>query len=193
MQDSDKSLLKLIALDDRKAFKMLYDRYWEVLIKHAYARLYDVSEAEDLVQDVFLDIWRNRKVLNIHHEVRNYLFTAVKYKVFRVLDQKYIKCELDKEAEFNMDVQNGFQILEFEELYQRIEVIVDRLPERQRVIFKLSRYKHLSTKEIAAKLQISPQTVHNRIHQSLVYLRAELRHFILGVSLIPIAWLILTS
>ncbi|HSI75433.1 MAG TPA: RNA polymerase sigma-70 factor [Lunatimonas sp.] len=193
MQDSDKSLLRLIALDDRKAFKMLYDRYWEVLIKHAYTRLHDVSEAEDLVQDVFLDIWRNRKVLNIHHEVRNYLFTAVKYKVFRVLDQKYIKCELDNEMEFNIDAQNGFQILEFEELYQRIEVIVDSLPERHRVIFKLSRYKHLSTKEIAAKLQIAPQTVHNRIHQSLVYLRAELKHFILELALVPLTWLVLTS
>lgn len=193
MQDSDKNLLRLIALDDRKAFKTLYDRYWDALIKHAYARLHDVSEAEDLVQDVFLDIWKNRKVLNIHYEVRNYLFTAIKYKVFRVLDHKFIKCELDNETEFNMGTQNGFQILEFEELYQRIEVIVDSLPERQRVIFKLSRYKHLSTKEIAAKLQIAPQTVHNRIHQSLIYLRAELRHFILGVPFIPLVWFILIT
>lgn len=193
MQDSDKSLLRLIALDDRKAFKMLYDRYWDVLIKQAFARLRDVSEAEDLVQDIFLDIWKNRKVLNIHHVVRNYLFTAVKYKVFRVLDHKYTVCALDPEMEFKSEAQNGSHILEFEELYQRIEVIVDSLPERQKVIFKLSRYNHLSTKEIAVKLHLAPQTVHNRIHQSLIYLRAELKHFILEVSFIPLAWLILNS
>jgi len=193
MQDSDKSLLRLIALDDRKAFKTLYDRYWDVLIKHAYARLLDESEAEDLVQDIFLDIWKNRKVLNIQHVVRNYLFTAVKYKVFRVLDQKYTTCELSDDMEFDIQLENASQILEFEELYQRIEVIVDSLPERQKVIFKLSRYNHLSTKEIAVKLHLAPQTVHNRIHQSLVYLRAELKHFILEVPFIPLAWLILNS
>ncbi|WP_158857996.1 RNA polymerase sigma-70 factor [Lunatibacter salilacus] len=191
MQDSDKNLLRLIALDDMKAFRTLYDKYWEVLIKHAYARLHDVSEAEDLVQDVFLDIWKNRKVLNIHHAVRNYLFTAVKYKVFRVLDHKYTVCELNPNGEFDGDTVNGSHILEFEELYHRIEVIVDSLPERQKVVFKLSRYNHLSTKEIAAELHLAPQTVHNRIHQSLVYLRAELKHFILMTAFIPIAWLIL--
>jgi RNA polymerase sigma-70 factor (family 1) len=179
MQDSDKDLIRSITLDDRKAFKMLYEKYWDVLIKHAYARIQNVSAAEDLVQDIFLDIWKNRKVLNIHHNVRNYLFTAVKYQVYRVLDQKFTTCALDDESVCDTVVTNGSHILEFDELYHRIEVIVDRLPESQKAIFKLSRYQHLSTKEIASMLNLAPQTVNNKIHQSLVYLRAELKHFIL--------------
>ncbi|MCC5936818.1 MAG: RNA polymerase sigma-70 factor [Lunatimonas sp.] len=177
MLESDRELLSLIASDDVQAFQKLYHRYWDQLIKHAYVRLGDVSTCEDLVQDIFVDIWNKRKAIVVHSNVKAYLLTAVKYQVYRVIDRRQQSCDLESSG-LAEHMQDESDLLSFEELYHRIEVVVEKLPPRQREIFKLSRFGNLSTQEIAEKLQLAPQTVHNKIHQSLTFIKAELKHFI---------------
>jgi RNA polymerase sigma factor (sigma-70 family) len=109
--------------------------------------------------------------------VKAYLLTAVKYQVYRVIDRRQRSCDLETSGLIDQ-MMDETDILSFEEIYHRIEVVVEKLPPRQREIFKLSRFGHLSAQEIAEKLQLSPQTVHNKIHQSLTFIKAELKHFI---------------
>lgn len=183
MLDSDKELLSLIALDDVQAFQKLYHRYWDQLIKQAYVRLGDMSTCEDLVQDIFVDIWNKRKTISVHSSVKAYLLTAVKYQVYRVIDRRQQSCDLESSGLID-HMTDDSDVLSFEEIYHRIEVVVEKLPPRQREIFKLSRFGQLSAQEIAEKLQLAPQTVHNKIHQSLTFIKAELKHFIFWWTII---------
>lgn len=179
MRESDILLLKAMAADNVKAFETIYNKYWEMLVRQAYAKLGDASEAEDLVQDIFLTIWNNRKSLAVQKNLKFYLLTAVKYKVYRVIYSRKVLCDIANldESLVQTDVS---KILEFEELYAKIEVAIDKLPKGQKETFKLSRYNHLSTKEIATKLEIAPQTVHNKIHLSLLFIRAEIKNYLFG-------------
>lgn len=182
MVDSDRELLSLIAFDDVTAFKKLYHRYWDVLIRQANAKLRDISASEDLVQDLFVELWNKRKTITVHTSVKNYLFTAVKYQVYRIIDEQYRSTNLE-EALVDVCEEERGEVLAFEELYQQIEVVIERLPKRQREIFRLSKFGQLSAREIAQRLNIAPQTVNNKIHQSLSFIKAELKHFILMLIL----------
>lgn len=179
MKNADILLLKAMGTGNVKAFEAIYNKYWELLVRQAYVKLGDSSEAEDLVQDIFLTIWNNRKTLTVQKDLKVYLLTAVKYKVYRVIYKRKMLCDIDgiKEVLIQSEVP---RILEFEELYEKIEVAIDKLPEGQKETFKLSRYHQLSTKEIATKLQIAPQTVHNKIHLSLLFIRAEIKNYLFG-------------
>ncbi|MEX2514362.1 MAG: sigma factor-like helix-turn-helix DNA-binding protein [Cyclobacteriaceae bacterium] len=130
-----------------------------------------------------MDIWTKRRSLTIQKNLKIYLLTAVKYKVYRIIYKRKLTCHLSnlEDGVVRTDLP---KILEFEELYQKIEVAVEKLPASQKEAFKLSRINQLSTLEIARKLNIAPQTVHNKIHLSLLFIRAELKHYLLWLSLI---------
>jgi RNA polymerase sigma-70 factor (ECF subfamily) len=179
MKDSDVLLLKAMALGNVKAFEAIYNKYWELLVRQAYAKLGDSSEAEDLVQDIFLTLWNNRKSIAIQKDLKVYLLTAVKYKVYRVIYKRKVLCDIAGLDEVQLKSETP-RILEFEELYEKIEVAIDKLPKGQRETFKLSRINQLSTTEIASKLQIAPQTVHNKIHLSLLFIRTEIKNYLFG-------------
>ncbi|EPR71528.1 RNA polymerase sigma factor [Cyclobacterium qasimii] len=179
MNNADILLLKGMAKGNVKAFEAIYNKYWDLLVRQAYAKLGDSSEAEDLVQDIFLTIWNNRKELTVQKNLKVYLLTAVKYKVYKVIYKRKELCDISLIDEVLVQSEVP-RILEFEELYEKIEVAIDKLPAGQKETFKLSRYQQLSTKEIAAQLQIAPQTVHNKIHLSLLFIRAEIKNYLCG-------------
>lgn len=177
MKDPDILLLKSMAEGNEKAFDAIYNKYWDLLVRQAYAKLGVSSDAEDLVQDIFLMIWNKRQSLVIQKNLKVYLLTAVKYKVFKVIYKRKILCDIS-EFEAVLAHSDMPKILEFEELYEKIEVAIDKLPESQKETFKLSRHNQLTTKEIASRLQIAPQTVHNKIHLSLLFIRAEIKNYL---------------
>lgn len=177
MLDSDRELLSRIAMDDVQAFQKLYHKYWDPMVKQSYAHLQDMSASEDLVQDIFLYVWNKRKSIAIQSSVKAYLLTAVKYQVYRIIDQRRNSFGIES-VDHLKEQESQSDVLSFEEVYSRIEVVIEKLPPRQREIFKLSRFGQMSTKEIADKLHLAPQTVNNKIHQSLNFLKAELKHFI---------------
>ncbi|ULT41149.1 hypothetical protein KRR40_41730 [Niabella defluvii] len=73
----------LLRSDDERNFRLLYDRYWKDLYQKAMSRLDNSSDAEEVVQDVFVSLWNNRYSVVVDESLRAYLFTAVKYAVIK--------------------------------------------------------------------------------------------------------------
>lgn len=161
----------MIKQSNHIAFHEFYQRHWEHLYLRAFSILQNSDVSEDIVQDVFLEIWNRRIDLNIE-KPSQYLFTCVKYAIFKVLQKQKLKerhlntlnsIDLLVQAEASMDTQ---------EIEQAILDHLDLLPGRCKEIFVMSRFENMSNREIALKLGISTKTVENQIYRALKSLKS---------------------
>lgn len=168
---TDQQLLSLLKEGDRMSFTEIYNRYWMTAYRSAIQVLKDEEACMDVLQDVFVWLWQHREQLNVNC-LKAYLLTAVKFKMLNVIRQgrlkdiAYSKIEVEEYA--------AESALEVKELMIMIEEFAQALPPQARQIFQLSRYKHLSNKEIAFEMGISEKTVKNQINISLRKLRSNL-------------------
>jgi RNA polymerase sigma-70 factor (ECF subfamily) len=181
---TDCELLALLKRDDRKAFKSLYQRYWQPLYDAAYQRLRQGFQAEDIVQDIFASLWIRRAELQIEN-LPAYLHAAVRFRVFN-----YIERDLAGAAFFEpFETIAGCQAPADEQLLGKemaklVQLYADTLPEKRKQIFQLHLADSLSTREIADRLQINQKTVQNQLGKSLKGLRRHIAHLGLFCSLI---------
>lgn len=169
-------LLYLLRSGDEKAFRKIYDLYWEKLFISAYNKLKDRELCEDILQEVFIGLWKKRDTLIIQTSLQNYLYASVTYKVYDVFrkNHDFLKNELLEKFEQGIQDANPETLLMHQELIYQIEMAIDALPEKSRIVFKLSREEQLSYIEIAEKLNISVKTVEAHISKSLRLLRNSL-------------------
>jgi RNA polymerase sigma-70 factor (family 1) len=177
---SDEILLSLIKTSDQEAYRKIYLRYWRSLYFVAYRKVHVREVAEELIQNVFLGLWEKRFTSNIE-QLDRYLHTAVKYQVLNYIKSCIIK---KKYAQFSkkqpeLTNEDGDSILIMHELSAAINNAINLLPEKSRVIFRLSRFEDRSIKEIALLLSVSEKVVEYHISKSLKVLRLELKDFIL--------------
>jgi RNA polymerase sigma-70 factor (ECF subfamily) len=177
---TDNALLK--AADEQFAFRILYDRYWEPLYLKALRRLNSEEDAQDIVQGIFVTLWRNRHRVKVEETLAPYLFTALKYAIIKLVYRRAQKGKLlplsilDLEK-YTTDISPAF---EYKELKASIDNEVAGLPDRMRQIYQLSRVQHLRNAEIAELLNISEQTVKNTLSVTLKRLRSKLLHILLA-------------
>jgi len=166
-------------------FEQIFKDNWELMYQSAYSKIGDQSIVEDVLQEIFIDIWQRREKLEITSSIKGYLLTAVKYQVMKYFD------ELAKNrANSSHSLPESFyeeDVFGFEELYKEIEIAVEMLPSRAQLVFRLSRLEGYSVDEIADKLKISPQTVHNQLTKSLKIMRGELKHLAPALAIFFIA------
>lgn len=175
----DNELIDLLKSGDQTAYTQIYDRYQGLLFVYACKITKDEDEAEDIVQEVFFYLWDKRRTILFKTSLPAYLYSAVRYKYFNLLDHKKVRANYaDSLQEFieKGDVQADHVIRE-KELTRLIEKEISLLPPKMREIFELSRKEHLSHKEIAEKLNLSEKTVKNQINNALKELRVKLGMF----------------
>jgi RNA polymerase sigma-70 factor (family 1) len=175
---SDEKLLALLKDGHEEAFDHLYFRYRNKLLSVAYNRLKSREIAEEIVQDVFTDIWQKRQTLQIRNKLSSYLCTAIKYAVLDHIRSQNTKdsyvAEMMKVTErAALSVEHA---VEFYELDFHLNKSIEALPEKCREVFTLSRYENYSVREIAEKLDISPETAKYHIAHALKTLRLNLKH-----------------
>lgn len=170
---SDIALLERIKCDDINAFEALYHRMWEKLFLFAQSRLKNKADAEDVVQQVFMNIWEHRASKNITGSLSSYLFTAVRYEVIDQLaamlkdHQKMAHVQEHILPGFNETLGN----LLAKEMDKEISGHIQQMPEQMQKIFRLSREEQLSPKEIAKTLAITEKTVRNQLSIAVSNLR----------------------
>jgi RNA polymerase sigma-70 factor (ECF subfamily) len=176
---SDSELLDMLNNEDEHAFNELYNRYWERLFNAAYKRLKRVEAAEEVVQDLFTDLWLRREILNIRQELPVYLFSAIKYLVIKQINKTARQDTLvyNSAAIFNDSDNSTEEWLIANDLQSHLQSRVELLPVKCREIYHLSRDEHQSNKDIAQQLNISEKTVENQITKALKRLRASLNSF----------------
>jgi RNA polymerase sigma-70 factor (ECF subfamily) len=164
--ENDIDLLNRLKEDDQFAFTSIYNKYWENLYTVAYAILKDKVVCEDIIQDVFINIWNKRKSMLIKVSLKAYLTASVKYEVFRQLRKKIESLEIIDDLLID-PATSPQENMEYKELLEHMNHIVNKLSTKCREVFILSREKELSHKEIAVIRNISTKTVENQIGKAL--------------------------
>ncbi|WP_298734213.1 sigma-70 family RNA polymerase sigma factor [uncultured Chitinophaga sp.] len=155
----DHKLLSLLQDGNASAFDVLYNRYWDRVLSLAFRKTGDLMEAENIVQDVFVSLWKRRDSLHINGDFSNYLFIAIKYRVLKTLAKKAAASPVDLDSVKSAPLTTSpHEYLEFEEIRERLEMVISQLPEKSRLVYQLKN-EDKSYKEIAAELNLSEKAV----------------------------------
>ncbi|KAA3638420.1 MAG: RNA polymerase sigma-70 factor [Bacteroidetes bacterium] len=172
---TDAELIALLRTDDERAVEFLFREHYDYLCGAVYRVLPRAEAVEDLVQEVFFELWRKRHKLQINTSFRAYLRKAAVNKTLNYIrDQRIKTIDVEKAPEPSSRHTEVTEALEGKELQQKIDDAIDELPERCRMVFVLSRFEEKSYKEIAEELDISVKTVENQISKALKHLRQAL-------------------
>jgi RNA polymerase sigma-70 factor (family 1) len=173
---SDGELLEFVAQENQHAFDELYSRYWKKVLTVAVHKLQDVPEAEGVVQDIFLSLWRRKSQLVITNSINNYLMASVKYRVIRVLDKRRQQRLFEEQSIHSIDILDDStqNYLNFSELSRKLEALVGNLPETCRLVYKLNKEEGMSYRDIALKMGLSEKAVDGHLVRAKKSLRASL-------------------
>lgn len=179
MDPSEKDIINKIKEGDIGIFEMLFKDYYERLCEFGMKYLKSIELAEEVVQDTFYNIWNKRKTLNIRTSLKSYLYTAVRNNCLQELRTRSldIKYENYYKSHYVNDSVSPVDELNAKELNEYIQKALESLPERSRIIFKMSRDEGLKYHEIAEKLSISIKTVEANMGKALKQFRYYLKEY----------------
>ena len=167
----DSLLLIQLSEGSRNAFDTLYEKYWSSVVNEAYKRIGDRDQAKDIAQEVFTSMWTRGTETPIEN-LPAWLYTVTKNHVYKVIQkqERFVPIpDLLSELESYNDRADA-AIIE-KELLRAYEILIESLPDQQRIIFKMRYQDELSPVEIASNLSLSPKTVRNHLGRALVKLR----------------------
>jgi len=172
---SDAELLLLLKEGDKRAYTEIYHRYKFILHNHAWNKLRNKEEAQDILQEVFVGLWAKRDTLKIDTNLSGYLYSAVRNRILDYFSHNNVKLKYINglKPDLTQDVPTDHKARE-----NQLKIIIDNeiaeLPPRTREVFELSRKHHLTYKEIAQRLGTSEETVKKQVSRALHMLRVKL-------------------
>lgn len=174
VEDLEKQWIVSLQQGDRQVFADIYDFYWKKLLSIAFNLTKDKESAEEIVQEVFVSLWKRRETLQIL-SLSHYLATAVKFSTFKVLQRARRHEQILNSEMPQLAYQQDQNMIDARFLQEYLHDVVNTLPERCKLVFQLSRDEYYSNREIAAELQISEKAVEANITRALKVLRVQLR------------------
>lgn len=184
--ENEKPVIEQVKQGNRQAFNRLFNRYYRPLIGYASMFL-PAEEADDVVQEVFLNVWLHRERLDESQSIRGYLLRSVYNTSLNTLKRGNRSVHYSSVSEmelqqlrhdfFDPDRCEVLQSLYNSDIRKDIEQAIDRLPQRCREVFILSYLEGVASKEISHRLGISLSTVDNHIYAALKQLREMLKQY----------------
>lgn len=176
-------LLSLLKDGKEKGFEVIYDRYADRLYQYVFKRVKAREVSEEIVQEVFISLWSKRETVEIHTSLEAYLFVSARYAIlthFRSerVRRNYLEHFTAFLAGRNYD-NSMVEMMDLRELEYNIDNSIDRLPEKCKTVFRLSRIEHEPIPRIAEKMNISRRTVENYLSQAMRHLRTSLGDFLM--------------
>ncbi len=183
---ADIELVERLQKGDVEAFDMIYEKYSGKLYAFSLKYLRSQAESEELVQSVFLKLWENYKNLNKELSFKSYLFTIAYNDICKLFRKRTYLREFISESQYgnsqySSETEDG---IDYQSVLERVQQIVNNLPEKQKNIFLKSRLEDKSTKEIAKEVGLSPGTIDNYISESLKFIRYRMYNENLSVLLL---------
>src|SRR5438445_10719190 len=159
----DVLLLQQIEQGSKHAFNLLYEKHWGKAYAEAYKRLKDSDQAKDIVQEVFTHIWVKKESLHINN-LPAYLNIAIRNKVFKLIEkQKLIHPFFNILENMPATYLQADDNLLWKEFLISYEALLNALPPKRQIIFRLHFQNDLPTKDIATQLGITRKTVQNQL------------------------------
>ncbi len=167
-------LVKLLKKGDVMAFDAIYNKYCRKL--HGFVLMYlkQEEDAEEIVQEVFIKIWNSRDKMDVYASFESFLFTIAYNATMSLLRKRMTEAKSREYLKSVQQIEGAEEVIEelqFKELNDQLESLLERLTPRQKEIFHLSREEGLTHAEIAQKLNISESTVNNHLVTILKFLK----------------------
>ncbi|MEK6481793.1 RNA polymerase sigma-70 factor [Catalinimonas sp. 4WD22] len=174
-------LSKVAKGNDKKAFRTFYDNYYQKIFHWAIYFVKSEQIAEEVVSEVFVRIWKNRKQMSKVIQLDNYLFIATKRQSLNLINQRNKRFILNNDIELpqiagKQDAQPEYQYMQ-QEFETIIEKTIDGLPPRCRLIFQMVRLDGMKYQQVAELLQISNKTVENQLLKATLILRKSIQNY----------------
>lgn len=189
---SENDLLESIRLGDKAALEQLFEQYWAFLYQLAVQKTGVDSEAEDMVQELFVEIWRRATPVVLTTSLRTYLVSCLYLKVLNHFRQKGFRqrhyaafARFSSAYTATMDMDSPDFETAYAELQKVVEGVVSRMPGQMRTVFLLKHYQGQSVNHIAEQLKISPETVKSHLKTAMSRLRKAGEHYPKEILLLP--------
>jgi RNA polymerase sigma-70 factor (ECF subfamily) len=172
----DNDTIGRIKKGDAAQFELLFRSSYISLVRYAKTLIKDHDTSEEIVQDLFFRLWKDREKLNIESSLNGYLFRSVHNKCLHYVEHQKVVERHAEEMSYRpvTDQESPSDILNYKELQAKIAGILEKLPERCGQIFYMSRFEGLKYTEIAEKLSVSVKTVESNMGKALKEFRKEL-------------------
>lgn len=172
---ADTDLVTFLKDGDKAAFTEIYNRYKGLLYIHAYNKLRNQSEADDVIHDLFATLWTKRNDLVVKTHLSGYLYQAVRNRIVDLISHKKVASEYMVSLQYFIDHSpaESDHLVRANELAARIEKEIVALPPKMKAVFELSRKANLSHREIATQLDLSETTVKKHVNNALKILRGK--------------------
>lgn len=171
MEFADEILFAGVKKDDYACYNQLFLRFYSRLCAYVFHLTQNYSASEDVVQELFIRLWINRKRLEINENISGYLYRASKNGALN-----YIRAEKNRQKSIQdmpvQEWQTDEDQIEMIEFSATLNDCIGQLPERSRDVFMKSRIDGLKQQEISDQLGISVKTIKNQIWKSLQFLKA---------------------
>ena len=173
------ALLKGLKRSDHECFQNLFAKYSQPLYRFSLSYLKSTDAAEDVVQEVFMKIWRKRKEIDTTKSFQSYLFTIalnVIRKQFNKLSESN-QLKHDLLISFAENKESFDEKDDFREMVDKLAEMIQQMPEKRREIFRMKKLEGKSQKEIAEKFNITTKTVEYHITEAMKFLKQEFDKF----------------
>lgn len=175
----DSLFWKIALKDDEIAFRTLFFQFFSPLCVFAHRYIDSWESCEDIVQETFFKIWKNRKNIEINTSSRNFLITSVKNSCIDFLRKQETEQNWQqKEIENNSSYYTSGDIYSTIELEQMLTAALAKLPDNIRIVFEKNRFEGMTYAEIATEHHISVKTVEAYMTKALKHLRVELKDYL---------------
>jgi len=157
---SDIELVSKLRKGDLEAFDLIFKKYGDRMFGFALNYLKSKEETEGIVQDVFLKIWENRKNLKKESSLKSYLFTIAYHDICKIFNKRQIHGKFKDEIEYTSSRSTNLEEqMEYKSTLEQVDKLIEKLPEKQRIIFIKSRKEGKTTKEIADEMNLATGTI----------------------------------
>lgn len=184
-QRTEDKLVVRLKNGDASAFDELFERYGKKLFGFALSYLKTESEAEELVQEVFVRLWENRKSLKPDQSFKSYLFTIALNQIRKYFKKKAVALRhLARLGSSDFDIDNQTEEkIDYSSVLLRLEQVIEQFPARKKLIFRMSKMEGRTSKEIAKELKITVGAVDNQVSDAMKTIRKILKNESLSVLL----------
>ncbi|CAN5162613.1 sigma-70 family RNA polymerase sigma factor [soil metagenome] len=179
LMENDTALWKEFKNGSELAYASIYKKYITALYNYGIKIIGDKEIVKDTIQDLFVEIWRNKENLNDTNNIKFYLFKSLRRKIIRSISSKRIRLHQEIDENYSFEVTSSFEAniiieeVKFENK-NKIEISLKKLSKRQREAIFLRFYENLHYDDIASVMSISSQSVYNLIFQSLRLLKSHI-------------------
>jgi RNA polymerase sigma-70 factor, ECF subfamily len=182
----EQALLIELKKGSRKAYSILFNNYYKDLVLFGGNFLPNKSLCEDIVQNVFLKLWRDRDNIEIETSLKSFMLRSVQNNCLDELRHKVVIREHESYSMAygildNIDTEN---YILYSDLQTHLADALSKLPESCREAFEMNRLEGLKYREIADKLNVSERTIEVRIGKALRLLRNHLKEFFVAAFML---------